>query len=369
MKFICDKFLLQNACTTASRAAASKSPMQALEGLLIKTDGEGVTIVGYDLKKAISTSIESENIEAGAVVVNTRLLCEMIRRLPEGKVTFTSDSKDNVVIKCGKSEYNVIGIGAEDYPELPNIDELNGITLTQATLKKMISKTIFAVADNDLRPIYTGTLFDIDSNNLTLVSVDGYRLAKRTEIIEGSIDNTSFIVPGASLSDIEKICEDDKDKTVKISVGTKHISFTIGSTVVISRRLEGEFLDYKKSVPTNFKHEIILEKSELISTVDRVSLIISDKNTSPLRVTFNDNQIYCLCNTPLGKAEDTCECEGSGEGMEIGFNNKYVLDALKAAETDKIKICINTPNYPCVIKPADDNTDFAYMILPMRLKA
>ena len=368
MKFSCDKYELQNACSTASRAVASKSPVQTVEGLLLKAESNRLSITGYDLKKAIITSVEAETEENGSIVVNTKLFNEIIRRMPEGTVSITSDVNDTLKVKCGKSEFKINGMNAQDYPELPKVEELKGIELKQAMLKKMINRTIFAVADNELRPIYTGELFNIENGKLTLVAIDGYRLAKRTEAIEGDIENVSFIVPANSLSDVEKICEDADEKTVKISVGTKHISFTMGDTLLISRRLEGDFLDYKKSIPTSFKYTVSVDKAEFTATIDRVGLVITDKNTSPVRVSFRDGSINCVCTTAMGYAEDTCLCEGNGEGMEIGFNNKYLMDALKAAEVNRLNICINTPNYPCVISPAEGENDFTYMILPMRLK-
>jgi DNA polymerase-3 subunit beta len=233
----------------------------------------------------------------------------------------------------------------------------------------MINQTIFAVATTDARPIYTGTLFEISSDVLTLVSVDGYRLAKRSEKIEkGHMEDCSFVVPGSALGDIERICSDE-DGEVSIAVGTKHILFTIGDTVVVSRRLEGEFLNYKKSIPDAFRFTVKVDKGEFMSSIDRVALIISEKNSSPVRLTFSDEGIECLCTTPLGKAEDLCSCEGSGEGLEIGFNDRYLMDALKAAAAEKIELCLNSASSPCIIRAADGGDKFTYMILPVRLRA
>ena len=220
-----------------------------------------------------------------------------------------------------------------------------------------------------MRPIYTGTLFEIEGDTLTLVSIDGYRLAKRTETLENAgFESGSFVVPGSALSDIERICIDSDDK-VSISVGAKHISFRIGETVVITRRLEGEFLNYRKSIPEAFRYTVQVERSEFMSTIDRVSLIISEKNSSPVRMTVNDGTIECRCVTPIGKAEDVCTCEGSGEGMEIGFNARYIMDALKASGKDKLNLCLNTASSPCIITAADGTESFTYMILPVRLRA
>ncbi len=369
MKFSCDKNLLQTACSIASRAVASKSPIPAIEGLQLRCEDK-LYVTGYDLKKGIVTSVEAEIVQQGVIIIGARLFGEMIRKLPDGIVTITSDEKDNITVKCGKSQFNVIGINAADYPELPKFNTLNSISLPQNILKDMITKTIFAVSTDDARPIYTGTLFEVDEHNLTLVSVDGYRLARRTEKLDNSkLEKCSFIVPGNALSDVEKICSEDDESEISISLGEKHISFEMDDTVVITRRLEGEFLNYRRSIPDNFKYEIKVEKSELIASFERVSLIISEKNTSPVRMTINDGTIDCLCVTPIGRAEDVCTCEGNGEGLFIGFNDRYMKDALKAAGDDNLKLCINTSSSPCIIKAADDSENFTYMILPVRLHA
>ena len=368
MKFSCEKYLMQAACAVASRATASKSTIPALEGLLLEAE-LGLRVTGYDLKKGIYTRIEADVAEKGSIVVGARFLGEMLRRLPDGIVTVSTDSNLNVKVKCGRSEFNFIGINPADFPEMPMVDGVNNITVPQSILRAMINQTIFAVATSDARPLYTGTLFEISGDELTLVSVDGYRLAKRSEKIEkGRMEDCSFVVPGSALSDIERICSDEEGE-VSIAVGSKHILFTIGDTVVVSRRLEGEFLNYKKSIPDSFRFSVRTDKAEFMSSIDRVALIISEKNSSPVRLTFSEEGIECLCMTPLGKAEDLCSCEGSGDGLEIGFNDRYLMDALKAAASEKIELCLNSASSPCILRAADGSDKFTYMILPVRLRA
>ena len=370
MKFVCDKTVLQTSCQVCARASASKSPISALEGLLLEIKDGKLQITGYDLRKGIYTQIDAEIEEIGRIVVNARLLCEMLRRMPDGNVTVKTDENENISVKCGRSQFNIKGIEAADYPELPEIEEKSSAVIPQSTLKSMINQTIFAVSDNDARPIYTGTLFEIEGDVLTLVSVDGYRLAKRSEKISGSeMDSCSFVVPGYSLNDIEKICADDEEKNVSLSIGDKHISFRMEDTVVVTRRLEGEFLNYRKKKKKKFAHIVEIDKASLISTIDRVSLIISEKNSNPVRMTFEDGRIECLCITPIGKAEDVCFCEGTADGMTIGFNDRYFMDALKASGKEKLQICLNTPSSPAVVRAADGTENFTYMILPVRLKA
>lgn len=368
MKFTCEKNSLQNAINVAIRASAAKSPIPALEGLLIEA-GREVKITGYDLKKGIYTSFDADVIEPGSIVLGARLFGEIIRSLPEGIVTIKTDGNKMTTIVCGNADFSIMGADAADYPELPVVDYKSAVSLPQDVLKKMISQTMFAVSDNESRPVYTGSLFEIENDELTIVSVDGYRLALRKESIDKcDVDKCSFIVPGAALSDLEKMCSNSSEQ-VKITLGSKHISFTIDETVLISRRLEGEFLNYKKSVPSNFSINVKADRMELIRVVERVSLIIDDKIKNPLRCVFDEDAIVFTCVTALGKAEDICHVEGSGSGLEIGFNNRYLLDALKVAPVEKLMLRLNTGSSPCVISSEDGNERFLYMILPVRLKA
>lgn len=368
MKFSCDKHLIQSAAATAARAASAKSPIPALEGLLIQA-GAGVRLTGYDLKKGIYTTIEADVERPGSAVLNAKLFTEMLRRLPDGIVTVEVGEQNDVKVKCGRSAYDFIAIDAEEYPELPEMDESEAVSIPQKTLKAMIDETIFAVSTNESRPVYMGSMFEIGGGQLTLVSVDGYRLALRREKLEGSgREGLAFIIPGTALQDISRICA-DSDEQVLINVGAKHVTFTIGETVVISRRLEGEFLNYRKAVPENFRFTMKISREEFLSVVDRVSLVVDEKMKSPVRLIFGDGRIDFFCNTPLGRAGDVCPCEGEGGDTEIGFNDRYLRDALRAAPVKELEVCINTGSSPCVIRAADGGDEFTYMILPVRLKA
>ena len=367
MKFSCEKNLLSNAISIASRAAAAKSAIQSLEGLLIEAD-EDVVISGYDLKTGIRSSIPADVSESGAIVINARLFGDIIRKLPDDVVTVDVDDNYMAEITCGMSEFSIMGISAEDYPELPSVDYQGAVTIKEKDLKAMISETSFAVSDNEARPIHTGALFELDGDMLTVVAVDGYRLALRREKISGGDSGaSSFVVPGTALNEVERIAS-DSDENVTITVGAKHIMFNIENTVLISRKLEGEFLNYKNSIPTTGKYSIEADKRAVIDSVERVSLIISDKFKSPVRCVFGDGVLKVSTNTTLGKANDTCPVSGDGENLEIGFNNRYLLDALKAAPANSIRIQLSTGVSPCVIVPTDDSKNFIYMILPVRLR-
>lgn len=369
MKFSCEKSLLSAAIATASRAAAVKSAVPSLEGLLIEA-GSSVRISGYDLKTGISTSVPADVPETGSIVLNAKLLGDIVRRLPDDVVTITADEKFMTQIKCGMSEFNIVGVSSADYPELPSVDYQNSIFIAQKSIKAIISQTLFAVSDNEARPIHTGSLFDLEDGLLTVVSVDGYRLALRRETVDPSTEmvNGSFVVPGGALSEVEKIAA-DTDELCKITLGTKHIVFAIGNTVLVSRRLEGEFLNYKNSIPKTSKYVVTADRRSLINAIERVSLIISDKLKSPVRCTFSDDVLKVCTSTPLGRATDECSVKGSADDMEIGFNNRYILDALKAAPSEELRLLLTSNISPCIIVPADESRAFLYMILPVRLKA
>lgn len=368
MKFSCEKALLQAAISTTSRAVSPKSSIPALEGILLEASSD-LRLTGYNLETGIRTIVPADIREEGTLVLGARLFGEIVRKLPDDIVTFQSENY-MVNIKCGMSEFNILGTDPEEFPELPTVEYQNSLILPQSRLKAMISQTLFAVSDNESRPIHTGSLFEVDSEGLTIVSVDGYRLALRHESIdkkEGA-ETFSFVVPGAALSEVEKICS-DVDEPASVTQGARHVMFKVGDTMLVSRRLEGEFLAYRQAIPRNNTIHVEGETRALLSSIDRVSLIISDKLKSPLRCVFDSNLLKISTKTAIGDAYDECPLSGDGGGLEIGFNNKYLMDALKAAPADKVRLELTTGVSPCVILPTEGEENFLYMVLPVRLKA
>ena len=368
MKFSCEKALLQAAISTTSRAVSPKSSIPALEGILLEA-GSDLRLTGYNLETGIRTIVPADIREEGTLVLGARLFGEIVRKLPDDIVTFQSENY-MVNIKCGMSEFNILGTDPEEFPELPTVEYQNSLILPQSRLKAMISQTLFAVSDNESRPIHTGSLFEVDSEGLTIVSVDGYRLALRHESIdkkEGA-ETFSFVVPGAALSEVEKICS-DVDEPASVTQGARHVMFKVGDTMLVSRRLEGEFLAYRQAIPRNNTIHVEGDTRALLSSIDRVSLIISDKLKSPLRCVFDSNLLKISTKTAIGDAYDECPLSGDGGGLEIGFNNKYLMDSLKAAPADKVRLELTTGVSPCVILPTEGEENFLYMVLPVRLKA
>ena len=261
-----------------------------------------------------------------------------------------------------------MGYDPQDFPELNVVNEYESISIPEGVLKSMISQTIFAVATNESRPIYTGVLFEISEKELTLVAVDGYRLAKRSEqLVSSDLKSTSFVIPGTSLSEVERICEANDGENVVIALGEKFVSFSIQNTVLITRRLEGEFMNYRKSIPSSFRYEVIAEREELMKTIERVALVIKDKQNAPIKMVVGEGILELFCTTGFGHAEDSCLCEGNGEELKVGFNDRYFTDVLKAADDDRLKISMNTPSAPIIIQ-AEEGNKYLYMVLPVRLR-
>lgn len=368
MKFTCEKALLQNAISTTARAVAIKTSIPALEGILLEA-GDGLRLTGYNLETGIRTTIPAEIQKAGSLVLSARLFGEIVRNLPDDVVSFSVENY-MVHISCGNSHFNIMGIDPEEFPELPTVDRDHEFTLAQCDLKSMISQTLFAVSTQDIRPIHTGALFEVEDDTLTMVALDGYRLALRREKImhkEGT-ENFSFVTPGSALNEVEKICADSDDFAV-VTKGPRHVMFQVGDTILVSRRLEGEFLNYRQSIPRQNAVTVYGDTRSLMASISRVSPILTDKLKTPLRCTFGENTLSIVTKSSIGDAADSCPIEGDGKGLEIGFDNRYLMDALKAAHVDRVKMELNTSVSPCVILPSEGEESFLYLVLPVRLKA
>ena len=337
MKIICEKDLLVEAVSNVARAACAKSPVPALEGILLKAQDGQLQLTGYDLELGIVTTIEAKTEQPGQLILSARLLLDIIRRIPAQTVSILSDERDLATIRGGASEFTIPGLNAEEYPELPNFEQ----------------------------QVHTGSLFDVKDSCVTLVSVDGYRLALRREPIVSDL-TTRFIVPGKTLAEISKLLKEE-DEEAYLALSQKHIVFRIGGYYVVSRLLEGEFLDYNAAIPKVSKTTVKINTRSLTDAVERTSLLISDRLRSPIRLSAMDQKVQLNCSTSMGKAHDEVDCEMSGEAVSMGFNNKYLMDALKASDCDMVKLEINGALSPMRILPLEGES-FLFLVLPVRVK-
>lgn len=367
MNFQCDKQELIEAVGNAQRAVATKAALPALEGILLRAQGSTLFLAGFDMELGITTTIDAQVQQPGELVLPARMFGDIVRKMPGDRIAITADDKFNTVIRSEVTEFSIMGITAADYPSIPTVEEGISLSLTQDVLKGMVRQTIFSVAaPNNPRPIYTGTRFEVTPDQLRLVSMDGYRLAMRSEPVQTD-ETVNFVVPGKALQEILKLLKDE-DKPCNLIIGRRHIIFEIDGYAVISRLLEGEFIDYEKIISQeDAATTVVVNTRSMMDAVDRVSLVINDRLQTPMICEFRDQSVYVSCSTPLGKANDCIPAQITGNEETMGFNSRYLLDALKNSETDEVRIELNSSLKPMKIFPKEGSS-FLFLVLPVRLK-
>ena len=367
MRFTCEKSLLVQGLNIAGRAVASKSSLTVLEGILCKA-GQELSFTGYNMETGITYIVDADVTDPGQCILPARLFGDIIRRLPEGPVTVVVDESYKVSIRAGYASFTISAENADDYPELPDVSAGRSVSIPQNKLKELISGTIFAVSENQGRPIHTGVKFEVEEDSISAIAVDGFRLARRTWHPEnGTGRKLSFVVPAAGLKEVEKILSDCEDEA-SFSLGPKHILFQIGTATLVCRLLEGEFLDWRRVVPTDCPIKLCAHVSDLASSIERVGLIVSEKYKSPVRCVFSNQVLQLKTNTTIGAAEDRCAIAGDGGELEIGFNVRYLADALRVIPSEEVTLELTNGLSPIVLTPAEDKYDYSYMVLPVRIK-
>ncbi len=369
LKFSCEKSLLVSAIAVASRTVAPKSPISVLEGIYLRA-GSRLMLTGYNLETGITVGVPADVAEAGECVMPAKLFFDIVRKMPDDIITVTVDDSFKVSIRCGISSFTLSCENADEYPELPDVEEEQGVPVPQKTLRDMISGTIFSASENATRPIHTGCLFEVAEDSMTMVAIDGYRLALRRYRPEKGFDRAmKFVVPAPALREVEKILSDSEEDKAVITLGRRHITFKMGDATLVCRILEGEFMDWRKVLRTgDDKMQLVANVSQLSSSIDRVSLVVTEKFKSPVRCVFGKNAAEFRTATALGTAHDTCSLAGDGKDLEIGFNCRYLLDALRQVPSQEVTLELTNGLNPIVMTPTDDKDDFTYLILPVRIR-
>lgn len=373
MKFSCSKEIILEAVMLASKAASSKSTIKALEGLLLELDGDNLILTGYNLEIGIRTKISVAGSENGSAVIEASMLSNIIRKMPTGIIIFEIDDNLMAKISIGQTEMSLMCINADEYPPVPQTNNENGIVLPQKLLRSMISQTRYACSTIDTKPALTGCLFEQSEGVLNVVATDGIRIALRKEPL--TFDDIKFIVPARTLDELTRLLSDKDGKegedaaaNVTVCVDKNQISFDAGNYTMISRLINGDFLDYKKHMSTD--SDIIAEINcrEIVDVLERVMLLINDKNKVPIRCEFNGDSLGISCSSSLGKINDRIAVKYNGDPVTIGFNARFLLDAFKAADSDKVKIKLGSSStLPVIIVPMEGE-EFRFFLLPMRLK-
>lgn len=369
MKFLCEKNGLSNAISIVSRTVSPKSSLAFLEGIYMIA-GEDLRLTGYNLETGITVCMEAKVLQPGECVMPARMFADIIRKLPDDVVSIEVDENYRVSIKGGVASFQLMASAADEYPQLPAVEEENAVRLPQNALRDLISGTIFAVSDDTANPIYTGCLVETQGNTVTMVAIDGYRMAKRAYHAENAdFAPTSFVVPSAALKELEKILSDTEDE-LRFTLGKKHISFSVENATLICRLLEGKFAEWRRFIPDSTPIELVANVAELTATVERVGLIVNEKYKSPIRCLFSKDGAEFRTVTTIASATDGCRLAGDGKDTEIGFSCRYMLEALKAVPTDEVTLQLSGGLYPILLVPCEPdkkNVDYTYLIQPVRL--
>ena len=366
MRFTCEKSMLVTGLSITGRTVAQKSVLSSIEGILCKADAQ-LSLTGFNMETAITYLIDADITDTGSCILPARLFGDIIRRLPEGPVTVVVDENYKVSIRSGYASFTISAESAQDYPELPDVGSGRSIRMPQQALKELISGTIFAVSENQGRPVHTGVKFEVKDDTVSAIAVDGFRLARRTYHMEEAAPRTmNFVVPAQGLKEVEKILQDEEEEAM-FTLGEKHILFSIGNATLICRLLDGDFLDWRKVVPTDCPIKLVANVAEMTGAIERVGLIVSEKYKSPVRCRFSDQVLQLKTNTTIGVAEDRCSFAGDGKELEIGFNVRYLADALRAVPTEEVVLELTNGLSPIVMTPVDEKIDFSYMVLPVRI--
>ena len=365
MKFECEKSMLASAIEGVSRAITNRAAIPVLEGIYMKAEGFNLTLTGYDMEMGITTTIECNVLVPGETVLDAKLLGSMVSRMPAGNVRIELNDEGQAKISGGVAEFEIPALNASDYPSLPVTGADNTMTMKCGVIREMIEKTIYAVSQDDKKPAHTGELFVIEPGSLTVVALDGYRLA----IIQRDVECTRdirIIIPSKTLQELLKIMG-GADEDVKIDANRRYVVFTTNGYTIMSRLIEGEFLNYRNVIPDGSRTRVTIDTKDFIETIERASLIITERLKNPLRISFTEGRVVVRCQTNLGRVVDEFNADCEGDEVEIGFNNRYLLDALRNARTEKVRMEISGPLSPVKVLPAEGN-DFLYLVLPVRFK-
>ena len=370
MKFSCYKDTIIKAINSVVKGVASKTTMPILEGILIQTNDNEIKLTTYDLEIGIEYIMECDVKEQGNTVVNAIMFSEIIRKLPDTEIEISLNDKNLLEIECEGSHYKLATMNPEEFPELPKIEIENSIEIEQNVLKNMIRKTIFAVSTEESRPIFTGCLFETENNKLNIVAVDGFRLALRSVFLKTKTNDFNAVIPGKTLNEVNKILSDSFEP-VKIGVAKNQALFEMDNCKIVTRIIDGEFLNYKNVIPSNWETRIKVNKNNLQDCFERISLIssssIEKEKKYPVKVNVDIGKVTISCTNQTGDAKEELFVSTEGKNLEAGFNPKYFLDSLKAIDDEEVYVEFGSNISPCLIKSIDNN-DYTYMILPIRLK-
>ena len=367
MKLIFSKQDLLKSVGISLKAVPSKTTMPILGCILIDASSNEIKFTSNDMELGIETKVAGTIVEKGIVALDARIFSDIVRKLPENDVTITTDANLNTTITCEKAKFNIPGKSGEDFAYLPLIEKSEGITISQFTLKEVIRQTIFSIAANENNKLMTGELFEISDNVLKVVSLDGHRIAIRKIELKENYANRKVVVPGKTLNEISKILSGEVDDQVNIFFTDNHIVFEFDQTVVVSRLIEGEFFRIDQMLSSDYETKVEINKKELLDCIDRATLLVKEGDKKPIIINVEDGSMELRIDSQIGSMKEDIDIEKEGKDILIGFNPKFLIDALKVIDDERITIYLVNPKAPCFIK--NDEESYIHLILPVNFNA
>lgn len=367
MKIICQQHKLINSINIAIKAVSSKTTMPILECLIINAESDTIKLIANDLEIGIETTLEGNIIEQGTIALNAKVFSDIIRKLPDSEITIETDDNNKTTILSEKSKFEIYGFGTEEFPFLPNFEKENPVVLSQFSLKEVIRQTVFSIADNESSRIMSGLLFEIVENSLKVVSLDGHRISVRNIKLDENYEDIKVIVPGKTLSEVSKILSGEVDDEVNMYFTDRHILFEFDKTIVLSRLIEGEYFNINQMFSSDYETKVKINKKDMLNCIDRSTLFVKETDKKPIVFNVIDNKIEFKMNSSIGSMNDEIEIEKNGKDIIIGFNPKFLVDALRVIDDETIEIYLINQKSPCFIK--DEQETYMYLILPVNINA
>lgn len=363
MKLVCSKSNLLNGVQIVSKAVPNKTTMSILECIMLDASKGEIKLTANDMELGIETVIEGEIVEKGMIAIDAKIFLDIVRKLPDSEIVIETDSNYKTTITCEKSKFNIIGKSGEDFSYLPSVEKNDCVVVSQFTLKEVIRQTIFSIADNDNNKLMTGELFDINGSELKVVSLDGHRISIRKIMLKNDYEPKKVVVPGKTLSEISKILPGDADKDVNIYFTQKQVLFEFDNTVVVSRLIEGEYFKIDQMLSSDYETKVKINKREFLDCIDRATLLVKEGDKKPIIINITDASMELKINSIIGSMNEDIDIEKSGKDMMIGFNPKFLIDALRVIDDEDIDIYLVNPKAPCFIRDAEEK--YIYLILPV----
>ena len=363
MKLVCSKSNLLNGVQIVSKAVSNKTTMSILECIMVDASKGIITLTANDMDLGIETIIEGDIVEKGAIALDAKIFLEIVRKLPDNDITIETDSSYKTTITCEKSKFNIIGKSGEDFSYLPVVEKNDSIIISQFTLKEVVRQTIFSISDNDNNKLMTGELFEINEDELKVVSLDGHRISIRKIKLKNSYAPKKVIVPGKTLNEVSKILPGGAENDVTISFTDKHIVFDFENTTVVSRLIEGEYFKIDQMLSSDYETKVKINKKEFLNCIDRATLLVKEGDKKPIIINITDESMELKINSILGSMNEDINIEKQGKDLMIGFNPKFLIDALRVIDDEDVDLYMVNPKAPCFIKNQEES--YIYLILPV----